>query len=500
MLKFILFLSLFFVKINCDISSLGITYSVKENNFEENLLSYCQAKWISYNYGMKLLYKPFLYSDKLTLSQEETLFENENNKKILEIDFNNLNKINVLKDEDTLYNIMLNDLSNLNNFEFLNNGKFLTLLRKLISPVSGFNDELPKNEVTVAMHICANDEFDSLTNPLKFPSYKFYSDELNKICEFYKNKSLYVCIFSDGDLSDITDYFINEIKHKNIIFDFKKIEDISDFFALTKFDCLIRPNSIFSLIASKLTDYRILISPLSSTFKNGEIIIDKINLEGNLAKYISKPEVGKITLQDVKKYLPSNPIILEGGAYKGNNTVQMSLTWPDSIIYAFEPRPEIFNSLKISCFPFANIHCYDLALSDKKGMQKLHLSAGQYDWCNSLLEPKEHLRCFNYVKYQDDIQVNVISLDEWAQENNISKIDFISLDLQGAEGLALRSGVNLLKTVTVILTRVSNIELFKNLEQFAELKAWLHTQGFILVKEEVISSVEGNALFVKRNI
>jgi len=79
-------------------------------------------------------------------------------------------------------------------------------------------------------------------------------------------------------------------------------------------------------------------------------------------------------LQFIKKYLPENPVIVEAGAFDGNETVLMSNIWPKGIIHAFEPVPMIFKWLKQNTVNCNNVQYYFYALSNKTGTAKFYLS------------------------------------------------------------------------------------------------------------------------------
>lgn len=51
------------------------------------------------------------------------------------------------------------------------------------------------------------------------------------------------------------------------------------------------------------------------------------------------------TIETLKQFLPGNPVIVEAGAFDGNDTAKMALQWPQGIIHAFEPLPEIYERL-----------------------------------------------------------------------------------------------------------------------------------------------------------
>ena len=61
---------------------------------------------------------------------------------------------------------------------------------------------------------------------------------------------------------------------------------LDDFFALLKFDCLIRADSNFSYIASKLGNYTLVISPWHGIVTDGTTFIDEINFEMNHKTHI----------------------------------------------------------------------------------------------------------------------------------------------------------------------------------------------------------------------
>ena len=63
-------------------------------------------------------------------------------------------------------------------------------------------------------------------------------------------------------------------------------------------------------------------------------------------------------LNEVKPYLPEDPIIIEAGAYNGLGTMKMEKFWPQSAIHAFEPVPEIFEMLTRNTHELDIVSCY----------------------------------------------------------------------------------------------------------------------------------------------
>ena len=210
-------------------------------------------------------------------------------------------------------------------------------------------------------------------------------------------------------------------------------------------------------------------------------------------------------LDYIKCYLPENPIVIEAGAFDGNDTIKMSYIWPEGTIHSFEPVPEIYVELKNNTKELANVHCYPIALSNKCGIATMHLSEkpnkpGQISHGNSLLKPKDRLE-ISTMTYPKSTLVPTTTLDLWAQQEKIEQIDFMWLDLQGHQLDVLKASPNTLKKVRVIFTEVEFIQAYEGQPQYLEVRKWLESKGFEMVAKDFTEkpkSFFGNALFVRR--
>jgi FkbM family methyltransferase len=229
--------------------------------------------------------------------------------------------------------------------------------------------------------------------------------------------------------------------------------------------------------------------------KNLTIKTTLFRIQGTLDHILER---GIIPLSFMKKFLPENPIIVEAGAHKGKDTLDISKTWPKGFVHAFEPVPDIYQKLLKATKKRPNVTCYPIALSDKSGKATLFISGGMSDASSSLLKPEEHMKLFPDVSFDTLIDVDTLTLDEWAQKYSIKKVDFLWLDLQGMELNVLKSGTGLLKNVRALYTEVSLVETYKNAPLYPELKQWLETRGFTVQREE-ITGLMGNVLFIRQN-
>lgn len=204
-----------------------------------------------------------------------------------------------------------------------------------------------------------------------------------------------------------------------------------------------------------------------------------------------------------KKYLPDNPIIIEAGAFKGDDTIKMAQAWPQGTIYAFEPMPEIFAQLYSNTQAYDNIYPVQLALGDRTGTAQFWPSEhptkkGAFTQASSLLPPKERLTWSN-IPFAAPIAVQTITLASWACKEQLEHIDFLWLDVQGYELPVMQASEAFITTITLIYTEVHFVEAYKGQALYHEVKTWLELIGFTLIGKDFGDQPKwffGNALFI----
>jgi len=187
-------------------------------------------------------------------------------------------------------------------------------------------------------------------------------------------------------------------------------------------------------------------------------------------------------INQIKPYLSCNPTIIEAGAFDGRDTQRLAQTWPNGIIHAFEPVPELFERLKKNTAHLPNVHCYQLALSDKNGIATFYVSEkphkpGISSQAGSLRKPKERLSR-SPIHFPYTIEVETITLASWAHIHNISHIDFLWLDMQGHELNVLKAANFLLPGISIIYTEVGFIEAYDQQPSLEMIKNWAESHNF----------------------
>jgi len=211
------------------------------------------------------------------------------------------------------------------------------------------------------------------------------------------------------------------------------------------------------------------------------------------------PPEGVILKQLLPQFLPDNLSVIDAGAHIGRDTLEMSRLWKDGRIYAFEPVPALFAKLQANTRKCKNVHCFNLALSDKTGEQPMFISSGASDGSSSLLQPTGHLIDHPDTFFRETIMVRTMTIDDGAREQAVSAIDLLWLDMQGLELAVLKAAPRILKTVYVIHTEVSVREQYAKAPLYPEVRSWLEEQGFQVEVEAIPPSWDGgNVLFVRR--
>ena len=213
----------------------------------------------------------------------------------------------------------------------------------------------------------------------------------------------------------------------------------------------------------------------------------------------------RIFVNDVLKYINhiDSPIILEAGAADGADTLRFAkLLSSQGVIYAFEPVLQNFERLKDLVKEQHNVHTFRMALGDHDGKMKMNVSRNikaddNIASSSSLLKPKTLTSSHPHIVFEKSEEVDVRTIDSWATENKVTRIDAMWLDMQGSECATLQASPIIMKTVRVLYTEVNFEETYEGCILYDEYRDWLYSLGFKLVKSEFRWKEQGNALFVR---
>ena len=190
--------------------------------------------------------------------------------------------------------------------------------------------------------------------------------------------------------------------------------------------------------------------------------------------------------------------IIEIGANKGQDTEKF-IKEPNTFLYCIEPVPYLIEELKKKYEDVKNIKLFQLAIDNFNGKSRFGLSASYWPnskssyACSSLNEFSDNIvnewgnrPDFNMIEY---IEVDVMTLKSFIEQENISQIDYLHCDSQGSDLNILKSLGNKIDLIKKGRCEGFNTKtLYKNVDNsIHSILEFLELNGF-----EIIQYIDGN--------
>jgi len=120
---------------------------------------------------------------------------------------------------------------------------------------------------------------------------------------------------------------------------------------------------------------------------------------------------------------------------------------------------------------------------------------------SSILELGTHKKHYPYIKYIDTIKVKNKRIDTMYKEDNIPNTfaNFLNIDIQGAELLALKGTGKILHNFDYVYLEVNRDYVYKNCALIKEIDDYLFKFNFKRVESKWTHENWGDALYIKNN-
>jgi FkbM family methyltransferase len=195
--------------------------------------------------------------------------------------------------------------------------------------------------------------------------------------------------------------------------------------------------------------------------------------------------------------------IFDVGANVGQTALAFAEQFPAAEIYSFEPVPNTFATLEANTRHCARVRAFNVAFGSARACLPMAIKA---DSRTSSFAIEEH---GGEEETMAHTMVNIVTIDDFAAEHNVTKIDFLKIDtegfdlevLHGADGLIRAGGVDLIQVETGFDPATVHVGLGQFLEHLQERNFAL----FGIYEQQPFWTGEpwlmfANAVFIRRDI
>tara|TARA_R110002126_G_scaffold142546_3_gene288412 strand:- start:2758 stop:3582 length:825 start_codon:yes stop_codon:yes gene_type:complete len=206
--------------------------------------------------------------------------------------------------------------------------------------------------------------------------------------------------------------------------------------------------------------------------------------------------------------------IFDIGACEGLSSIRYLSIFPKSYAYAFEPIPNNFKTVQNNIIKFKakNLKAFELGLSSKKGEATFYVSSGNPEGkttpsdnstsfgnkSSSLFKPGKTKEVHTWLKFNEQITIQTETLANFCKDHKIDAIDFIHMDVQGAELMVLQGANNMIQNINAIWLEVEKIELYENQALKEDIENFFIDKDFVCVLNKV-NHIAGDQLWVKKS-
>lgn len=192
-----------------------------------------------------------------------------------------------------------------------------------------------------------------------------------------------------------------------------------------------------------------------------------------------EPSLGVDPFADMRKILsdPLRTVVFDVGANVGQTIELLKRYLPTCDIHAFEPDPNAYRSLSERIRDFSDVHPNAVAVGRVPG--QMDLLQYSLSHMSSFLQPGES--CWGEVV--GSTHVDVITLNDYALENDVRHVDLLRTDTQGYDLEVLKGAKRLLSKhrIQLVLMEVIDSDLYRDLPSLDAIYAFMTNRGFRLV-------------------
>jgi FkbM family methyltransferase len=189
-------------------------------------------------------------------------------------------------------------------------------------------------------------------------------------------------------------------------------------------------------------------------------------------------DLGEDPYRDMRRLVTgSQPVTVDVGANIGQTVERLRATFEQPQIHSFEPSPATFAELERRTGSLPGVHLSNCALGAAPGT--MELIENTHSDMSSMLEPGSE----PWGEVKGRVEVPARTLDGYADEHGIERIDVLKSDTQGFDLEVLRGATDLLtkRRIRLVFLEVNFNDAYQGLPRLDEIYGFLHERGFRLV-------------------
>jgi FkbM family methyltransferase len=192
--------------------------------------------------------------------------------------------------------------------------------------------------------------------------------------------------------------------------------------------------------------------------------------------------------------------VLHCGASTGQEVGSYAKLGVKNMVF-IEAIPDVYEKLKVNLSGYENALAVNACLSDENGKEVDFNISSNEGQSSSFLQFGTHKTAHPDVTFVDQIKLTTKRLDSLIEELNLNihEFNFLNMDLQGAELLALRGLGDQLRYFKYAYLEVNKDELYKGCPMVEDLDMYLIGFGFRRVETSWAGNFGwGDALYLRK--
>jgi FkbM family methyltransferase len=192
----------------------------------------------------------------------------------------------------------------------------------------------------------------------------------------------------------------------------------------------------------------------------------------------------KQAIIDLFPFMQENPVVIDGGSNKGGfSDVILEEYSGKCQLHLFEPNKMLLDFTKIKFEYEKGITYNELGISDKSGANEFFYFENYNNEISSFFQDDKG--GWEGLPMKKGV-VKTISIDEYCNQNKITNIDFLKLDIEGAEVLAISGCAKMLKEGAIKIIQIEyGGHYVRSNRKFQEVIDMVSVFGYKIYKYEI---------------